>query len=225
MAKTTWKLLENVNQELVSHRKIQPSFFKILASRIQSTLDSKREEEIVSLAKQLDQMLKQAYSISARDVASKLSEAISLEEPIESAYILGQLSFAHQLATVTAGTRIGDKEMSRAKDQRFRPYLQALLDAPLSGTELADICGQRPETVSRNIGELRELGIVDYRRQGTAFVNFLTPLGRAFALSVGLCPSTALLNPKSEELEKMRNEVSPAMRSFPVIGMKQRLAA
>ena len=46
---------------------------------------------------------------------------------------------------------------------------------------LAQICGERTETVSRKLKVLRDLGITDFRRDGTSFVNFLTPAAQAVA--------------------------------------------
>jgi DNA-binding transcriptional ArsR family regulator len=63
----------------------------------------------------------------------------------------------------------------------YAPYVKALARDDHTGTQLAQICGVTTETVSRKLKFLRDLGITDFRREGTSFVNFLTPAAQAVA--------------------------------------------
>jgi DNA-binding transcriptional ArsR family regulator len=80
----------------------------------------------------------------------------------------------------------------------YKPYIDALASKDLNGKELAETCGEAEETVSRKLKQLRELGITEFRREGTRFYNFLTPAARSVLseskpLDVGNRPKLGLV--------------------------------
>jgi hypothetical protein len=97
---------------------------------------------------------------------------------VADAYALGQLSFAQQLASLASHTSIDQEFLVALKAGKFIPFLTALYDGERTNKQLKAIVAQTDENVSRRMKELRELGITDFRKDGTLAINFLTPVAR-----------------------------------------------
>jgi transcription initiation factor IIE alpha subunit len=114
--------------------------------------------------------------------------------------------------------RTGEESAKRINESRFTPYVEALRYEPLTGTQLAEKLGRRNETVSRVLAELREFGLSDYRRDGTAFVNFLTPL--AYSL-LGIDPvrrgGKGKMGQALQAKDRLRAELTAEMQSLPLL--------
>jgi biotin operon repressor len=74
---------------------------------------------------------------------------------------------------------------------RTRAGLLAMLDAPLSTSELAQRAGLSVGGVSRHLAVLREAGLVDSHRRGHAIVHEPTALGRSLLDADGSAPFAA----------------------------------
>lgn len=157
-----------------------------LAERLREAAGDKDPTQIRALAAQLEDLLVQASAVAepeARRAAWR--DAASRSTAIGHAFDLGQISFAHQFAADIAAKRADAGFEQLLASESLAPYVQALWADDLTGVELAEEVGHRPETVSRNLRKLREMGAVDYRREGTRLINFLTPATRDLAEQAG----------------------------------------
>ena len=74
---------------------------------------------------------------------------------------------------------------------RTRARLLAMLDAPLSTSEVAQRSGLSIGGVSRHLAVLRDSGLVTSQRRGHAIVHSPTPLGRSLLEADGEAPYAA----------------------------------
>lgn len=153
--------------------------FAELAERAADLLHDKDPAKLSALAFQLGELvLMGGRSASPEAARAARQEAGPDRTPSEEAYTLGRLAFAHLLTAQAAQRRAcSDFEEQLASDS-LAPYVLELASRDLTGVELAEILSQRPETISRNLKRLREIGAVDFRKEGTSSINFLTPLAR-----------------------------------------------
>jgi predicted transcriptional regulator len=215
MSAKNWKLLGKIQDEVAQNSRIPTTFIAALIRKVHAGISSSSKAESGEIAADLSSLLKQVTSLQARNIIEKLAAAESLLDPIEGAFLIGQLNFAHRMVADSFQMHVDDASVEAAKEERFRPYLGALKDRSLTGTELAGICNQRTETISRKLAELREYGLVECRRSGRTVVNFLTPLGRAIEESLGQVDEASKLTCNSSAaIEMMRQEVKPSMRIF-----------
>ncbi len=149
-----------------------------LALRVEDALcGSRMELAAMNLA------LVNLVSKLSRKVAAPVSDVLfapSEGEPaLQQAFVMGQLSFAQVLVSQALNSRADDAFMPTVRHRAYRKYLQALRGNERSGNELSTVTGERPETVSRKLKRLRELGVTDFRKEGTVVLNFLTSAARA----------------------------------------------
>ena len=172
-----WQLLDRLAEGGVFD--FPPGLYAELAERLREALISNDTQGVSSLTDQLAEILvlgaRAALPEAAKAVRHEPSNGISASDQ---AYALGKLSFAHLLAAHIADKQAGAEFIDLLKSEVLAPYVSALIAEDLTGMELADRLRQRPETISRNLKKLREIGAVDYRREGTSFINFLTPAAR-----------------------------------------------
>ena len=142
-----------------------------LAYRVESALDGTRTE----LAALHEQLLGQ--------VRLRLQQAgwhpTQNTPEFEAAYQLGQLSFAKHLVAQALSKRADDSFIPSLHSPRYRPYVSALADGDKTALELATAVNGGVEGVRVVLGEMRELGMAEFARNGTEIVNFLTPLAKA----------------------------------------------
>lgn len=130
----------------------------------------------------LTSLVQRVIQASSPDVLA----AIHAEKPegaVAEAFLLGELSFAQLLAAEAALRRSDDSFVPTLSDPTYVRYVDALLRTSSSNIELSKTVGEKPETVSRKLRHLRELGICDFRKSGNTVVNFLTPLAATLAAS------------------------------------------
>lgn len=128
---------------------------------------------------------------------------------------LGQVSFAQLILGVAARKRAPSVFQNYFENDPHRAYVRLLLSRDCTNAQIAEELRVRPETVSRKLKELRDVGITDFRRIGTNCFNFLTPSARAVAKAANHTPVDA---PQSSEevLEMVRQtkeSLPPYMRA------------
>ena len=154
---------------------VPPALWIELAERLHEASEQRDPRILRGFADQLGKIV----ATLGRDVAPGLLATVSRiaadeNDPRKLAFVLGHFNFAHQFAATNGAKRADVGFEDAVKSQVNAPYVQALLEEEMTGVELAERIGQRPETVSRNLKKLRELGIVEFRREGTSLINFLT---------------------------------------------------
>ncbi|MEJ2794241.1 helix-turn-helix domain-containing protein [Iodobacter sp. LRB] len=178
MSNNHWQLLEDIQQKMKQASDLPRGIFNGVAERLDEALTGSSRASIEALNAQLAGLLD--HLLSLEPVAAQAILGTQPEHANEqAAYIIGQVSFAQLLAAQAAERRVDDEFHSWMSNCLYKPYIDALASKDLNGKELADICGEVPETVSRKLKQLRELGITEFRREGTSFYNFLTPAARS----------------------------------------------
>ncbi|WP_440963955.1 helix-turn-helix domain-containing protein [Massilia sp. GER05] len=219
MINAQWKLVDEVRSTIKKSRTVPSGFFISLTRRLEQVLSNPSAEQLGQLRDGLHGVLNDAVAMAPPPVVQAVGES-TLDDPIAASYILGQLSFAHQLVhsiREKASSKVLHELINNAK---FKPYILALTTGNLSGKDLADLCGRAPETVSRNLAELREHGITDFRREGTSLVNFLTPVGRILSECLPKEPKIKVGANLSEAKEKIKMKTANEFIGMPMLSKK-----
>jgi len=161
----------------------------LLATRIEEALADPRSEPLNALQEQLRQILSVAFGHAPEAVVANIRGRTAHPSDSGIAYDLGQLSFAQSLTSRAWEKRADDAFFDAIRSETARSIVRALYLRPLSSSDLASEINERPETVSRKLKRLRELGICDFRREGTVVINFLTPAAQSVADGMRLQPN------------------------------------
>jgi DNA-binding transcriptional ArsR family regulator len=160
---------------------LSPELLNVLAERIEEALADNRGASLTELRNQLSTTFRAALGKAPEEVINAIRGRGEALDVAGIAYALGQLGFAQLLATRADQRRPDDAFEKLTANEAYASYLRALLRGAMSVGDLANAVGERVETVSRKLKPLREMGAVDFRRQGTTILNFLTPAAEALA--------------------------------------------
>lgn len=160
---------------------ISAEMLNVIAAKLEEALADNRAVTLSEMRQWLSDGYKEALARAPQPVVKSVRDRKAAPTEAGIAFVLGNLSFAHLLATRADERRIDDTFEAIATDPSFAPYLNALRNGALSVGDLAREVDERIETVSRKLKKLRERGAVDFRRQGTVVMNFLTPAAEALA--------------------------------------------
>lgn len=156
---------------------VHPAISSVIATYLGEAIINKNRSSLADISDDIVTLFQESVKAAPEDVADAALDEEVLNE-LRSAFMLGQFSFA-QLISGALLSRRGDESGKEALlDSVNRKYLCSLYHADATNTELAEITDYRVETVSRHLRKLRELGLVDYRREGVNVLNFLTPYAR-----------------------------------------------
>jgi DNA-binding transcriptional ArsR family regulator len=178
MSNNHWQLLEDIQQNMKQASDLPRGILNGVAERLDEALTGSSRASIEALNAQLTGLLEYLLSLEPA-TAQAILGAQPDHKNEQAAYIIGQVSFAQLLAAQAAERRVDDEFTTWMSNNLFKSYIDALARKDLNGKELAEICNEVPETVSRKLKQLRELGITEFRREGTSFYNFLTPAARS----------------------------------------------
>jgi hypothetical protein len=160
-----------------------PATFAGIAEEIEDSVSARSRERLDELHGRLSEYFMDAVRQAPDSVVEAVRGSLPEDAPETMAFSLGQLSFAQmvtaQVTAQAAQRRAADCFMDFLHMPKYKSYVVALEHADLNGVELSRITGETEETVSRKLRELRKLGIVEFRRDGTSAINFLTPVARA----------------------------------------------
>lgn len=176
MDRNRWTALDRLSAAGVF--RLPQAVYAELAVRLREAGQDKDPGHVRALAGQLAEIF--AGAIRAASPAAQVAarrESAEVDAAAE-AFALGQLGFAYQVAADLADKRVDAQFEQTLASATYAPYVRALIDEDMTGIELAARLGQRVETVSRNLKVLRAIGAVDYHRDQTSFINFLTPAAR-----------------------------------------------
>lgn len=174
-----WTLMKQLPKAFEAASQLPPGVFSAIATRIEDAIADGSREHLIEMQDQLSGLLKLYASRSGDEVIGALQGSASPDSAAATAYALGQINFA-QLLTAQAGTRRVEAAFAMLVEDHG-DIVRMLLSRNMTGLELAEATGFRPETVSRKLKVMREAGISDYYREGTSLYNFLTPAAKALA--------------------------------------------
>ncbi|MFK5596155.1 winged helix-turn-helix domain-containing protein [Methylobacterium sp. HMF5984] len=163
--------------------------------------------------------LEQSYRTllaAAPEAARRAASGTDAASDHATAHTLGQISLAQAFAARAYERRPDVTFAATLKEARFEKLVRALAERPMTGVELSDRTDVTPETVSRNLKILRELGVSDYHRDGTRLINFLTPPAMALVKSMNLAHlPVAAKESGIAALQNRSNALPDHMRSTP----------
>jgi hypothetical protein len=179
MSNDHWVLLESLQQSLNKCSDLPPEIMLELADRLEEAISASANKPLQALSEQLIALFNKLLHLAPVPAADAAYGSALPDSDESAAYLLGQVSFAQLLASQTMLNRASDEFMAVMQDHRYEQYIKALAVKDCSGVDLAGLTGERTETVSRKLKDLRELGIADFYREGNKALNFLTPAAQA----------------------------------------------
>ncbi|MDM0007481.1 helix-turn-helix domain-containing protein [Variovorax sp. J22G73] len=156
-----------------------PAVFAGIAEEIEDAITARSRERLDQLQERLGDEFMEMLRAAPDAVVAAVHGTAHPDAPELIAYMLGKISFSQAVVAQAAERRADDCYVDILHANRFKAYVRALEHEDLSGVQLAQATGDRPETVSRKLKELRDAGIVEFRREGTRIINFLTPSAQA----------------------------------------------
>jgi DNA-binding transcriptional ArsR family regulator len=172
-------LLDNEHGALA----LTPELLNLIAVRIEEALADPRDAQLAGLTAQLAELFRTGLAKAPAVLLDALRAADKANSAEGIGFLLGNLSMAQNVTARARERRAGDDFVNALQSASFAPYVKALLEGEATNSELADKVGHAAETVSRQLRKLRELGAVDFRRDGVRVHNFLTPAAEALARS------------------------------------------
>ena len=208
---------------------------RFLSERILAALSSEQREEIDEASDRLEQFYLARLAAAPESAAQAARGSGDPTSAEVASFSLGQIGFAHAVLAYAASRRADARFERVVLDRKFKSYIRLLLDRELSGRELADEVGKDPAEVSRKLKLLRQIGVVEHRRNGNKVINFLTPAARAIAREKNMGPKRAYKRGFSEQkaaaiasardqlephLQQLPNFASDGQREFQVVGAR-----
>jgi hypothetical protein len=176
-----WTLIDKIVEGLSGAADLPDGLMFAVAERLDESLNAPSRKSLGALASQLEGLYDKLNATVPDEVNAALLGDYDRNGPVAAAFSLGQISFAQLLAAQGFERRTCDEFVTWVNDHRFKGYVQALAGGRLTCLELAHVRSERIETVSRKLKLMRELGISDFRKEGTRIYNFLTPAARSIA--------------------------------------------
>lgn len=168
-------LLENIILEAKNIKEMDEAMVAGIAERLEEAISSSSRAPLQVLGVQLVSVFNKLLRMAPPSVVKAVRNSDIIESPEAISYLIGQIGFAQRLAAEAFERRADDEFSQIIFDHRYQKYITALYEDEHTGIELARISQECEETVSRKLKKLRELGITDFRREGTKLLNFLTP--------------------------------------------------
>ena len=234
--KSNWPALSAALEAIAIDSELPTGAFTAIADRLRGAIESADPARIVEAAAILEQFYDDVAALSSAAVRNAARGAA--RDDLAASYALGKIAFAQLLAARIADKRADPGFIAQATDPRYLPYLLALGTDELSVGQLKDKVGERIETVSRKLADLRETGIVSSRKRGTQVANVLTPAARQLlaslptvmpptAGSAGDLPAPAVRRALEAKRERLPDHLqqAPHFASEPLLDASKRRAA
>lgn len=177
MTTKTWKLLDVAVDMLAKggFSVLPTSFAAALIDRLESALTGPSKDGLVFLGEAIAKFFYAVMGLAPAETRAAVKGEAGASESLSAAYLLGQISFAQAFAARAADRRADDHFIKAISDRKFSPIVAALKRSPLTNVDLATEIKETEASVSRKLGEMREIGICDFRREGRHVINFLSP--------------------------------------------------
>ena len=205
MLNDRWSLLEEILKQPDGLKELDDITMAAIADRLEGAISASNRAPLQVLSAQLIAVFNKFLRAVPPEVSNQIRGGYSMDSVIGSSYLLGQIGFAQRVAAEAFEKRADDEFVQIVLDGRFTKYINALFDEERTGVELASIVKVCAETVSRNLKKLRELGVTDFRREGTTLLNFLTPAAESILKEVK----------KNSSRITMRSEVKSLLEGIP----------
>ncbi|NNB46322.1 helix-turn-helix domain-containing protein [Pseudomonas chlororaphis] len=189
----------------------------IIASYLSDALNNRSRNQLAEISDDLASLFKGALRLAPPEVVDAVL-GDDMESVIRTSYEMGQLSFSRLISSSVLARRMDDGGDGVVLDSANKKYLCVLYNNDLTNTELSNVTRQRVETVSRRVKKLRDLGLLEFRREGVNVVNFLTPFAKATLESQGYVGNGKVAPAAQEMLDELNKKVPVLMKEFPLFG-------
>jgi DNA-binding transcriptional ArsR family regulator len=213
-----WPVLAALHRQIEGGARIDPALYDALADRIEAALAAETADDLRLAAESLQTAYHSMLRNAPTEVRQALRDASGADSRLQTAFWAGQTAFAQLLSARALDKRADDRFVSRLTDPRYERYVRALFAGAQTGEQLAAQTGERKETVSRKLGALAGLGVIERRRQGSHVVNVLAPAAREYLRQHRIAPWSA---PSAKALNALRREAAdldPYLQSSVIIG-------
>lgn len=141
-----------------------PALMDIFVNRLEYALCQERKGKLVDVRDQLDELLQYAFANAPDAVRAAITNDEG-DPAIRMAFLLGNMSFAHQLASTTAHRRPDDAFFAAFDEPSTQKVTSYLLTGSHTREEIASATGLATDVLSVKMRELTGLGIVDFRHR------------------------------------------------------------
>jgi hypothetical protein len=163
-----------------------PNIMAIFVDRLEYALFEERKGKLVAVGEQLQTLMHHVLAGAPDSVRDTILHDKG-DPAIRLAFLLGNLSFAHQFASTTAHRRPDDAFFAAFDDPVTKKIVVYMLQGERTRTEISAATELEKKDIVRKMGELTALGIVDFRRRFGAgdaddvIEYFLTPAAKHMA--------------------------------------------
>ena len=218
MTNSNWRFLTELAEAGVTAVDLPHNLDSVIAERLEEALAANDRTELDALKAALADFFATLLRGAPDGAAAAVRGAASAPAAGVAAFALGQIAFAQHVAAQAAERRADDRFTAVFSNASLMPYVRALSKQDHTGRELAATLKLREETVSRKLAELRELGVVDYRRDGARAYNFLTPQARVAYEGLGAPESLPHRDPVKVRMVRDRQSgVSDEFKEWPTL--------
>jgi DNA-binding transcriptional ArsR family regulator len=164
---------------------LESSYFSILSQMIQDC-EGGTKADLGAFSQFLVKLVHDQLRAVSPEVRSAIIGMENASPELRQAYVMGQLSLAQSVISSMFSRRADDTFVPTLLQRKYRDILKHLLAKDMTGVDLARLTKSTPETISRKLRLLREMGAADFRKDGTHTVNFLTHVAKAVLADNGV---------------------------------------
>lgn len=173
-----------------------------VAEELEEALCDPRPDSLKAISAELGILFKSVFQALPSNHKEAIRNSLNAANTDGHLFVAGQIGFAKHFASVAMAKRAENDFYDLFKASWVKPYIRALATSDLSSSELAKVIEAEPETVSRNLRKLRDVGISEFRKDGRSVINFLTPAARELWANLNCNgPSGSLANLYDEVIE------------------------
>jgi DNA-binding transcriptional ArsR family regulator len=164
---------------------LESSYFSILSQMIQDC-EGGTKADLGEFSQFLVKLFHEQLRAISPEVRNAIIDKKNASPELRQAYVMGQLSLAQSVISSMFSKRADDTFVPTLLQRKYRDILKHLLAKDMTGVDLAKLTKSSPETISRKMRVLREMGAADFRKDGTHTVNFLTHVAKAVLADNGV---------------------------------------
>lgn len=187
---------------------LSPRVTQMLSASVRDAILSNSRDRMIEIVKEITLLYDNSSLKLNAEVAARLFKGSSKDSEA-ALYLLGQINFAQEVAESLLARKSWSGQDSLTESSKYYPYISALYHEPMTNKELAEILTVTPETVSRNLKDLREQGLTEFRREGVRVVNFLTPGAESICRRLGVSAPIKKPQKRHEALKNIDVGVPP----------------
>lgn len=191
---------------------LSSSEIELLGEVIEDGIATKGADHLELDHRRILSLVEQSFRSLPKETRAQFGDK---QSPASLAFKIGQIAFAQVLLGVAAKRRAPAEFSRYFREEPYSLYVDALTQRDMTNTELAHRLSVRQETVSRKLKDLREAGVIEFRKVGAACINFLTPAARSAAADRRTANPQLLREEVAKTMQKNNEHLPEYLRSRP----------